>query len=272
MARARVVTPPPQDYIPEPLVTIPVVVDSEAIIEQQLLEESIREEGSYTEELIVEPTPVEIEQDRIAQEKYEQLQQEKLAGQQRAKETEELLAEAKRIIENPPVVTETVIETVQVTDTKLIEELRILKKENQKLQKQKAQVIETVQVADPGLVEELELLRKEKETLQREKEAAEKAREDQIVKMRQQATAQKGSQLNMVQARKPSLVSRIKDFFKRRRIQLATIPRANFEQAIINQASVAVPKMLDEIEKMHESLTILEELLAKHKERQKIKD
>ena len=129
-----------------------------------------------------------------------------------------------------------------------------------------------MQVADPGLVEELELLRKEKETLQREKEAAEKAREDQIVKMRQQATAQKGSQLNMVQARKPSLVSRIKDFFKRRRIQLATIPRANYEQAIINQASVAVPKMLDEIEKMHESLTILEELLAKHKERQKIKD
>lgn len=239
MARARVVTPPPQDYIPEPLVTTPVVVESEAIIEQQLLEESIWEEGSYTEELIVEPTPVEIEQDRIAQEKYEQLQQEKLAGQQRAKETEELLAEAKRIIENPPVVIETVIETVQVTDTKLIEELRILKKE--------------------------------KETLQREKEAAEKAREDQIVKMRQQATAQKGSQLNMVQARKPSLVSRIKDFFKRRRIQLATIPRANYEQAIINQASVAVPKMLDEIEKMHESLTILEELLAKHKERQKIK-
>ena len=240
MARARVVTPPPQDYIPEPLVTTPVVVESEAIIEQQLLEESIWEEGSYTEELIVEPTPVEIEQDRIAQEKYEQLQQEKLAGQQRAKETEELLAEAKRIIENPPVVIETVIETVQVTDTKLIEELRILKKE--------------------------------KETLQREKEAAEKAREDQIVKMRQQATAQKGSQLNMVQARKPSLVSRIKDFFKRRRIQLATIPHANYEQAIINQASVAVPKMLDEIEKMHESLTILEELLAKHKERQKIKD
>jgi hypothetical protein len=30
--------------------------------------------------------------------------------------------------------------------------------------------------------------------------------------------------------------------------------------------------MLDEIEKMHESLTILEELLAQHKERQRIKD
>jgi hypothetical protein len=74
----------------------------------------------------------------------------------------------------------------------------------------------------------------------------------------------------MVQARKPSLLSRIKEFLRRRRIKLATVPRANYEQAIIHQASVAVPKMLDEIEKMHESLTILEELLAKHNERQKI--
>jgi hypothetical protein len=119
-------------------------------------------------------------------------------------------------------------------------------------------------------VNENEKLREENQKLIREKEAAEKAREDQIVKVRQQATDQKGSQLNMVEARKPSLLSRLKDFLRRRRIQLATVPRANYEQAIIHQATVAVPKMLDEIEKMHESLTILEELLAKHNERQKI--
>ena len=88
--------------------------------------------------------------------------------------------------------------------------------------------------------------------------------------MRQQATDQGSSQLNMVQARKPTLLSRIKDFLKRRRIKLATVPRANYEQAIIYHASGAVPMMLDTIEKMHESLNVLEELLAKHKERQKI--
>jgi hypothetical protein len=119
-------------------------------------------------------------------------------------------------------------------------------------------------------VNENEKLREENQKLTHEKEAAERAREDQIVKMRQKATDQKGSQLNMVEARKPSLLSRLKDFLRRRRIQLATVPRANYEQAIIHQASVAVPKMLDEIEKMHESLTILEELLAKQNERQKI--
>ena len=118
---------------------------------------------------------------------------------------------------------------------------------------------------------ELQMLREENEKLTREKEQAERAREEQILKVRQQATDQGGSQLNMVQARKPSIFSKIKDFFRKRRIELATVPRANYEQAIINQALVAVPKMLDDIEKMHESLTILEELLAKHKEREKIK-
>ncbi len=201
MGRARVVAPPPQDYIPEPLVAPPLppeIVEEQEWIEGNLEEEIVEVENN-------EPSQEELEKERIAQEKYEELQRIKVEQ-----------------------------------ETRLSLELKLVREENEKLKN--------------------------------EKETAEKAREEQIVKMRQQATDQKGSQLNMVVARKPSLLSRIKDFLRRRRIQLATIPRANYEQAIINQASVAVPKMLDEIEKMHESLTILEELLAKHKERQKLKD
>jgi hypothetical protein len=197
MARARVVAPPPQDFIPEPLVSPPPPPE-EVVVEEWI-------EGNLQEEIVSnEPSQEELEKERIAQEKHEELQR--------------LRAE---------------------------EETRISA--------------------------ELQSLREENEKLTREKEAAERAREDQIVKMRQKATDQKGSQLNMVEARKPSLFSRLKDFLRRRRIQLATVPRANYEQAIIHQASVAVPKMLDEIEKMHESLTILEELLTKHNERQRIK-
>jgi len=199
MGRARVVAPPPQDYIPEPLVAAPP--PPEKIVVEEWIEGNLEEEIVEVENN--EPSQEELEKERIAQEKYEELQR------QKAEE-----------------------------ETRFSAELRQLREENEKLA--------------------------------REKEAAEKAREEQILKMRQQATEQKGSQLNMVEARKPSLLSKIKDFLRRRRIQLATIPRANYEQAIIHQASVAVPKMLDEIEKMHESLTILEELLAKHKERQKI--
>lgn len=203
MARARVkiVAPPPQDYIPEPLVSPPPV--PEEVVVDEWTDGNLQEEIIEVE--INEPSQEELEKERIAQEKHEELL--------RKKADNESMVSA---------------------------ELQSLREENQKLI--------------------------------REKEAAEKAREVQIVNMRQKATDQKGSQLNMVVARKPSLLSKIKEFFRRRRIQLATIPRANYEQAIINQASVAVPKMLDEIEKMHESLTILEELLAKHKERQRIKD
>jgi hypothetical protein len=194
MGRARVVTPPPQDYIPEPLVS--PLPSPEEVVEEEWIEGNL-------EEASIEPSQEELEKDRIAQDKHEDLQRQK--------------AEQESIVSA-----------------------------------------------------ELQSLREENEKLTREKEAAERAREDQIVTMRQKATDQRGSQLNMVEARKPSLLSRLKDFLRRRRIQLATIPRANYEQAIIHQASVAVPKMLDEIEKMHESLTILEELLAKHNERQKI--
>jgi len=197
MARARVVAPPPQDYIPEPLVSAPPPPE-EVVVDEWT-------DGNLQEEIVSnEPSPEELEKERIAQEKYEELQRKKAEEESR-------------------------------------------------------------------LSAELQSLRDENEKLIKEKQAIEKAREDQIVKMRQKATDQKGSQLNMVEARKPSLFHRIKDFFRRRRIKLATISRANYEQAIIHQASVAVPKMLDEIEKMHESLTILEELLAKHKERQKVK-
>lgn len=239
MGKARIITPPPLDYITEPLVT-PVI---EITLEEEITSWT---DGTLQEEVLEiennEPSQEEIERERIAQEKYEELQRKKLFAEEESKVAAETIARAKEILENPPVKIETVIETVT----------------------------ETVHVTDPKLVEELQTLKAVNEKLTRENEAAAKAKEDQIIKMRQQATDQKGSQLNMVQARKPTLLSRIKAFFKQRRIQLATVPRANYEQAIIHQASVAVPMMLDTIEKMHESLTVLEELLAKHKERQKI--
>ena len=237
MARARVVAPPPQDYIPEPLVAPPP--PAEIVEEQEWIDGNMEEEVE-----INEPSQEELDREKIAQEKHEELQRQKLAAEEEAKIAAETITKAKEIVENPPVKIETVVETI----------------------------VETVHVTDPKLVEELDLLRAANEKLVRENEAAAKAKEEQILKARQQATDQKGSQLNMVEARKPSLVSKIKSFLKQRRIKSATNPlHTNYEFAIIQQASVAVPKMLDDMEKMHENLVILEELLAKHKEREKIK-
>lgn len=128
MGRAKVVAPPPEDYVPEPLVSQPKE-DTEQWVESNY-EETIEE--------IKEPSAEELEKDRIAQEKYEELQ------------------------------------------------------------KQKARVIA-----------EVEELRKANEELLRLKEASDRAKEEQILRSRERATEQKASQLNLIQARKPSLVSRL---------------------------------------------------------------
>lgn len=239
MGRARVVAPPPQDYIPEPLVS--------PIIEIGLEEENTSwTDGSMEEEIVEvqnnEPSQEELEKERIAQETYEELQRQKLFAEEEAKAAVEILAKAKEIIENPPVKIETVVETV----------------------------IETIHITDPQLVEELQLLKTANERLTREKEAAEKARDEIIVAARSKATEQRinqhVTQLDMKQ-KTPSLMSKLKAFLRSRRIKSATtVGIQNYETAILERARIAVPEMLDSIENMHEQMTILEDLLVKYNE------
>ena len=199
MGRARVVAPPRQDYIPEPLVSVPPPPE-EVVVEEWI-------EGNFQEEIveveIIEPSQEELEKGRIAQEKYEELQRKKAEEESR-------------------------------------------------------------------ISAELQNLREENQRLTREKEAAERAKEEQIVKMRQQATDQRNNQhmiqLNMT-PKIPSLISKIKTLFRNRRIKSATnVGIKNYETAILERARIAVPKLLDDIEKMHEQLTILEDLLTKYSE------
>lgn len=238
MARARVVAPPPQDYIPEPLVSVPP--PPEEVVVEEWIDGNFQEEIAEVE--INEPSQEELDRERIAQEKHEEIQRQKLATEEESKVAAETIAKAKEILENPPVVIEKVIETV----------------------------IETVHVTDPKLVEELQILKKENEKLARENAAAAKIKEEQILKARQQATEQRSNQhmiqLNMT-PKIPSLISKIKTLFRNRRIKSATnVGIKNYETAILERARIAVPKLLDDIEKMHEQLTILEDLLAKYNE------
>lgn len=217
MGKARVVAPPPKDYVPEPLVAPPI----EEIVEEVVVDSW--KESNLIEETIEEgPSEEELEKERIAQEKHEELLRQKELAEKEAK--------------------------------------------------RQARAVKRVAKKDPELLAEVESLRQANEQLTREKEAAEKAREETILAMRNKATEQKGNQLNIVKQRQPSMWSRFKDFFRRRRIELATVGIKNYETAILQRARIAVPKMLDDLEKMHEQLTILEELIAKYVERQKIKD
>ena len=238
MGRARVVAPPPEDYIPEPLASLPPPPE-EIVVEEWT-------NGNFQEEIIEvvndEPSQEELDREKIAQEKHEELQRQKLFAEEESKVAAEIVAKAKEILENPPVKIETVVETV----------------------------IETVHVIDPKLVEELQVLTAANEKLTRENEAAARVKEEQILKARQQATDQRSNQhmiqLNMT-PKIPSLISKIKTLFRNRRIKSATnVGIKNYETAILERARIAVPKLLDDIENMHEQLTILEDLLTKYSE------
>jgi len=238
MGRARVVAPPPEDYTPEPLVSLPLA-PVEVVAEEWI-------DGNFQEEIIEvvndEPSQEELDREKIAQEKHEELQRQKLFAEEESKVAAEIVAKAKEILENPPVKIETVVETV----------------------------IETIHITDPQLVEELQLLKTANERLTREKEAAEKVRDEIIVAARSKVTEQRinqhVTQLDMKQ-KTPSLMSKLKAFLRSRRIKKATtVGLQNYETAILERARITVPGMLDSIENMHEQMTILEDLLVKYNE------
>ena len=227
MGRARVITPPPKDYIPEPLVS--------PIIEIVLEEEIVAVE-------IIEPSQEELEKERIAKETYEELQRKKLFAEEEAQAAIEILAKAKEILENPPVkietVVETVIETIHITDPQLVEELQLLKTANERLTREK-------EAAEKARDEIIVAARS---------------------KVTEQRINQHVTQLDMKQ-KTPSLISKLKGFLRSRRIKSATtVGIQNYETAILERARIAVPEMLDSIENMHEQMTILEDLLVKYNE------
>ena len=277
MGRARVVVPPPADFVPVPLehtghLDIPQVekVSETSIQISDTVEETTTWISGDMREAEDIPDEEELERERIAREKHEELLRQRAEAERRAKEDAEALAKAKELLDNPPVVVETVVETVEVSDPKQEEKIKKLKKTVKDLEKEIENLKNTVP-SNTNLLAQITQLTADNERLTREKEAAEKAREQQILAMRQKASETRGQnvQMNLVKDRRPSLLDRIKisikEYLKKRRIDKATtVTKAGYENAIIHRAKIAVPKMLDDMEKMHEQLSILESLLEKY--------
>lgn len=254
MARkVKVVAPPPDNYIPEPLVALPTETIEEVADEPRL--EDLPEEIVQSE-----PSPEEIEKDRIAKERHEEIQR---------KKQEEI--DRREILENEMKIAIQDAQSLAKERDELERSKKELEEENIRLQRAVEESIKKVD-SQSQFNEEIETLRRQNEELTRQKEDAIKSKEDQILKMRKQATQQRVNQLNILEERKPTLRSKIKEFFKKRRIKRATniLEKSTYEHAIIQHVSSVTPKMLDNIEEMHERLTILEELLIKLKERDNI--
>lgn len=297
MGRARVVAPPPEDFVPVPLeltghaeqpvvedVTIEVVLEEPASV---WIEGDMRDESEIA---VDEPSPEELEKERIAKEQHEAIlrkkEEERIKTEEEAKRIIKLEKDKQRIAN---------LATKKTTkekekSAKLFEDLQQVISENRELENTITELwtkIETLekrpapvsqeQTGNTELLKQLDALTSENAKLTREKEAAEKARDQQIVAMRQKATETRGNvqQLNLVKNRKPKLWDRIKTFVKtklrERRIKEATVGIKNYDIAIIQRARTAVPKILDDMENIHEQLSILEELIQKHVELDKAK-
>lgn len=287
MGRARVVAPPPEDFIPVPL-------EQSGIFElasdsQEVQEEPV--ESSWIDGTIEEPeiSAEEIEKQRIAQEQYEAIQRKKeeqrLSAEEEAKRIIKLEKDKQRIAK----LASRKAEKEKTKSTKLAEDLQQAIAEKDDLERTILELSSKIEelenrpeptISPSGNVEllkKLDELTVENARLTREKEAAEKARDQQIVAMRQKATETRGNvqQLNLVKDRKLKLWDRITTFLKTklrdRRIKEATVGIKNYDIAIIQRARIAVPKILDDMENIHEQLSILEELVKKHVELEKTK-
>jgi len=289
MGRAKVVVPPPKDYIPVPLEHSGIFeVASET---QEEIQED-QTESSWIDGTIEEPeiSTEELEKERIAQEQYEAIQRKKeedrLSSENEVKRITKLQKDNQRITKLATKKTE----KEKAKSAKFAEELQLVITEKHELEHTVTELLakieklenipvsaSQVQTDNSELLKKLDELITANERLTREKEAAETAREQQIVAMRQKAIETRGSvqQLNLATGRKPNLWNRIASFVKTklrdRRIKEATVGIKNYDVAIIQRARIAVPKILDDMEKIHEQLSILEELIQKHVELEKIK-
>lgn len=297
MGRVRVVAPPPVDFVPVPLELTghteqPVIEDAaiEVVLEEPAsvwIEGDMRDESEI---VVDEPSPEELEKERIAKEQHEAIlrkkEEERIKTEEEAKRIIKLEKDKQRIAN---------LATKKTTkekekSAKLFEDLQQVITEKRELENTIAKLwskieelekkpvpVSQEQTDNTELLKQLDALTAENARLASEKEAAEKARDQQIVAMRQKATETRGNvqQLNLVKNRKPKLWDRFKTFVKtklrERRIKEATVGIKNYDIAIIQRARTAVPKILDDMENIHEQLSILEELIQKHVELDKAK-
>lgn len=280
MGRARVVSPPPVNYEPEPLVSPPAPPAEEAtgVDAEQVSETSIQisdsqpvesfswKDGSMLEEqealesAKLTEEEAERERERIAKEKHDELLRRKEEEQKAALELQAKIVKAEEILKNPPVKIEKVVEYVHLPDPKLLAEMDLLRVEVKNLKEN-----QTPAKANQILLKQLEDLRKENAILKQRNEESDKQKQEAILKARKQTTEQKKIQLNLVKQEKPSIKARIKDWWKKRKqIKATEVKSGDYQLAIMQRAIVGIPKILDDMEKIHDELTILEMLLKKH--------
>jgi hypothetical protein len=87
-------------------------------------------------------------------------------------------------------------------------------------------------------------------------------REEQALKRIKDEIVSNVTEIHQIKS-SPTWWSNLVSFFKRKRIELTMKTITNMDAAIVVRAKFAIPKMLDDIEKIHDQLSILEEMISR---------
>lgn len=319
MGKAKIISPPPEGYVPVPLEQTHVSYDAnndgvideqDDILIQQMEEEKEAERLAKEEEIR--------KKDELAKQIHQDILKKKKVEERKAKRTQQKAektivatrenVQLKRSVEKKDAELLALAEKITELESSLAETTSAQLKVVAEQEEQTKTVLHETYLKHDGAMEQM---RKEMDVLRNQKIAAEKARDDTLMKYREQSVGQsqlrtkesariaelekqlKETEAKIQVAREEALlifrqeqsnkretqvraaqdlkVQNIKmkstwwssfvSFIKRKKVELSMAGITNYEAAVIVRTKFAIPKMLDDIERMHEQLAILEEMI-----------
>lgn len=272
MGRARVVAPPPKDYVPVPLNVSGISADlpqEDTQSTNEIVENSVETSADVvvsTVEIIVEKT----------KKKNNKKEREILASRSLGlykKKNESLEEEVKQLkeqivrIENESTgsisTLKSLLHSTQDERNNLLREKENVAVRNRDANNEESRLRAKLAEENKKVVAELtqKIIELNQQLITAKEDALVQFREEQTLKKIKEQVSANITEIHEIKSL-PTWYSNLIAFFKRKKIELTMKTITNMDAAIIVRAKYAIPKMLDDIEKIHAQLSILEEMIS----------
>jgi hypothetical protein len=284
MGRARVVAPPPTDFIPVPLEKSHDELIAETYVEP-LLEKHIQISNTVeTFDHIIVEAKEETKPDKKQKKKEKEILASRELGiiKRKSAELENKVASLTEQLETERRLSDELMSSTTAEHkgaiTMLQSMLTKIQDERDGLAKEQENI--TLRNRNAG-IEESRLRAKQAEDHKKDVDALKAqlaelnqklvtAREDALISFREEQALKRikeeivsnVTEIHQIKS-SPTWWSNLVSFFKRKRIELTMKTITNMDAAIVVRAKFAIPKMLDDIEKIHDQLSILEEMISR---------
>jgi len=275
MGRARVVAPPPKDYVPVPLNVSGINVDlpQEATQSTNEIIENLVETPTSADVVVTPTTEVIVEK---AKRKTNKKEREILASRSLGlykKKNESLEEEVKQLkeqivrIENESTgsisMLKSLLHSTQDERNNLLKEQENVAVRNRDANNEESRLRAKLAEENKKVVAELtqKIIELNQQLITAKEDALVQFREEQTLKKIKEQVSANITEIHEIKS-SPTWYSNLITFFKRKKIELTMKTITNMDAAIIVRAKYAIPRMLDDIEKIHEQLSILEEMIS----------